>query len=68
MGEKKSKRTTETDNKQENTWDHFDGVKSETSSIDNRTGMGIGRGYFLLSGLNTDNKVRVCIVVAGVLA
>lgn len=51
MGEKKSKRTTETDNKQKNTRDHFDGVKSEKSSIDNRIGMGIGRGYFLLSDL-----------------
>lgn len=29
--------------------------------------MCVGRGYFTLSGLNSDNKVRVCIVVAGVL-
>lgn len=54
-------------NKQANKWEHFDGIKSEKNSVDTRTVIGVERGYSMSSGLNSDNKVIVYTVVAGVL-
>lgn len=49
-------------------WDNFGGWNFESlkKTTDSKTWVGVRRGYFRVSGLNSD-KVIVCVVIAGVL-